>query len=316
MTAHSDHLNSNYHSQSAASKLLLNTEDYTGGIAIWGALPPVFDTKKNPLDRGVHVHARDGETRKKVIDATYCLVEVQHRDLSFIIEEDMAVMFSLASIFNSRINTIVCSNCNHYILSKDFFALIPHHEHICHHCGSLVFSDIACVSNPIITIKEHLNDGNIQRPVTIPKRSIHIEPHLYSGGVEIWGSNPSILWTAERLEESAIHVHAYNETHDRVIDNTYGQVYLGGKLLDIVMIRYLQIQYQFSEIRHRLTCINCPFCQHAQFDQGVYAVLPRQSRICQMCRLVFTTATPFISNPVIEIIKWYTECENAYKNHH
>jgi hypothetical protein len=295
--------------------LLLNTQEYGGGIAIWGALPPVFDTKKNPFDRGIHVHARLHGSRKKIIDATYSLVEVQHLTRSFIIEEDMAVMFSLASIFNLTIKPIACSNCNEYILSKGFFALIPHHEHLCTHCGSITLSESACVSNPIIAIKEHLNDGNIQRSVTIPMRSIHIEPNQCPGGVEIWGSNPSILWTADRLEESAIHVHAYNELNRRIIDNTYGEVYLGGKRLDIIMIRYLQIQQQFPEIRNHLNCIKCPSCDNAQFDQGIYAIIPQITRICQFCKLPFTTVIPSISNPVAEIINWYKELCHANNYH-
>jgi hypothetical protein len=31
---------------------------YPSGVALWGALPPVYDTTSLPVERGVHVHAR------------------------------------------------------------------------------------------------------------------------------------------------------------------------------------------------------------------------------------------------------------------
>src|ERR1700733_7654298 len=51
--------------------LTLNPSDYAGGVAIWGAVPPVFDTTQNSTERGVHVHARVADSQSKVIDGTY-----------------------------------------------------------------------------------------------------------------------------------------------------------------------------------------------------------------------------------------------------
>ena len=42
----------------AADTLALDIDKYEGGIALWGAVPPVYDTTTQPIDRGVHVHAR------------------------------------------------------------------------------------------------------------------------------------------------------------------------------------------------------------------------------------------------------------------
>ena len=33
---------------------------FEGGVALWGAVPPAYDTTTRPLDRGIHVHARLG----------------------------------------------------------------------------------------------------------------------------------------------------------------------------------------------------------------------------------------------------------------
>ena len=36
----------------------LNLDQYPGGVGLWGAVPPVYDTTRLPLDFGIHVHAR------------------------------------------------------------------------------------------------------------------------------------------------------------------------------------------------------------------------------------------------------------------
>ncbi len=51
--------------------LALDADDYEGGIALWGAVPPVYDTTRRPLDRGIHVHARKKAAKAKDMDRTY-----------------------------------------------------------------------------------------------------------------------------------------------------------------------------------------------------------------------------------------------------
>jgi hypothetical protein len=40
--------------------LMLDLDAYAGGIALWGASPPIYDTTVLPLERGIHVHAPRG----------------------------------------------------------------------------------------------------------------------------------------------------------------------------------------------------------------------------------------------------------------
>src|SRR5437667_11315195 len=46
---------------SASETFVLNLAKYLGGVALWGAVPPVYDTTRLPLDRGIHIHARRTE---------------------------------------------------------------------------------------------------------------------------------------------------------------------------------------------------------------------------------------------------------------
>ena len=62
---------------------VLSENDYPGGIGIWGAVAPIFNTAAVDEPSGIHVHARTdvGEDRK-TIDATYPAVKISHkRDL-------------------------------------------------------------------------------------------------------------------------------------------------------------------------------------------------------------------------------------------
>ena len=43
---------------SPGETMILNMDEYQGGVALWGAVPPVYDTTRLPLERGIHVHAR------------------------------------------------------------------------------------------------------------------------------------------------------------------------------------------------------------------------------------------------------------------
>jgi hypothetical protein len=284
---------SNYHS---TSHLTLNPSHFPGGIAIWGALPAVFDTTNEGFDRGVHVHARMAAASKKAIDATYELVTVNSGNASYLIDEEAAVHFTMSSIFDIHITSLDCMQCGQPLISLGYAAVVPAHEHQCLHCNYLNITAIACVLNPIMALKNKLGDGMVQRPAQIPTRAINIELMDYPGGVQIWGSNPSILWTARRLEESAIHVHAYNQAGIRVVDNTYGSVTLAGEKLDIEMIRILQIQQTLPALISQLAVVACPACGELQFDRGQHAVVAHTARTCHACANAFSHQ-PVISNP-------------------
>src|SRR5580700_3341008 len=61
---------------SAEDTLALDIDKYEGGIALWGAVPPVYDTTTQPIDRGVHVHARTTAGGEKEMDRTFRAVRV------------------------------------------------------------------------------------------------------------------------------------------------------------------------------------------------------------------------------------------------
>src|SRR6516164_10745759 len=61
---------------SVSESLTIDPREYAGGVAIWGAVPPIYDTTMKRADRGVHVHARRVADGPKEIDATFRSVEL------------------------------------------------------------------------------------------------------------------------------------------------------------------------------------------------------------------------------------------------
>ncbi|HAT9729383.1 TPA: hypothetical protein JBD73_03555 [Legionella pneumophila subsp. pneumophila] len=286
---------------SYTKNLTLNLDDYPGGVAIWGALPALFDTSNQGFDRGIHVHARLADSSKKVIDATYDHVTIISGYRIFTITEEAAVHFSMSAIFDIKITSLTCQHCSQLITSVGYAAVRPSRQHQCNHCSEITTTTSDCISNPIMLLKELIGDEQVKRPAVIPNRTIAIDPDKYSGGIQIWGSNPSIIWTAKRLEESAIHIHAYNENGKRIIDNTYGSVSLDGHKLDIEMIRVLQIQLALPNLALLLTTVYCPHCGVEQFDRGIWAVSAHNHRVCLLCKQTFISQD-VISNPAFDVL--------------
>lgn len=88
----------------------LDVSTYSGGIAVWGAVQPVYDTTRLTIDTGVHIHARDVPTGSKRVDGTYRSVILGHRDLpggDFIITEWDAIYFMVTSVFGFQTKEVL-----------------------------------------------------------------------------------------------------------------------------------------------------------------------------------------------------------------
>lgn len=287
-------------------ELSLCIDDYPGGIAIWGALPALIDTSSELFDRGVHVHARHKVDNRKVIDNTYKVVHCYYQDQYFSITESTAVSFTMSSIFNIKLVALSCVQCQSDIIPNELSAVIPGHAHTCQHCNKINYTTDYCIVNPLIKLKSLLGDHAVQRKTVIPKRSINLDVCLFKGGFQIWGSNPAILWTSPKKEESALHVHAFKEGRKRIIDNTYGEVMLDGQLLDIQAIRVLQIQHNLIQVLNKLDRVRCPRCNEAIFDTALRAVIPTTEKQCNSCHYAFKTHQ-CISNPYYDLVEKYNE---------
>ena len=288
--------------------LVLDLAKYAA-VAAWGALPSIFDTSRMKYDRGIHIHARREVNGKKCIDRTYAAVIVKVPSLlgdeSITLREEDAVAYAASAIFNKQLKSLACPKCKHVHLDADFFAVNPHAKHQCNACGREFFDDERGISNPLVVLKELLGDTSVQRQVVEVDRKLVISQKDCPGGLQLWASNPAIIWTSTRVEEAGIHVHGYDERGRRIVDDTFGYVEVDGLKLSPSAARYFMAQQSLPYLSNRLVALQCPRCKETHCDKDEWALRPHRFHVCEHCDTEF--AAPggrlTISNSFIQILE-------------
>ena len=292
-----------------AEVLNLNVAAYAGGVALWGAVPPVYDTTRQQGGCGIHVHARSVAGGEKDIDATYRSVVLNSEQIGLIVSELDAVYYMVTSVFGYAMKYVECSLCAFPHLDKDWFSVHAHRRHLCAGCGKQFRDTDRAIGNPIMRIRDILNCGDHRTKVS--KRIISIKQTDYPGGIQIWGSNEAILWTAPRDEEQGIHVHAFVGEGDKPeIDDTFSRVKIDGISLDAGKVRTLMAQNTLPHITGRITDISCPQCDEPHFDSGEDAFTPHGTHICTRCGSEFRNKGRIrntIGNPMVGLLNRLAE---------
>src|SRR5262249_39995473 len=119
-------------------------------------------------------------------------------------------------------------------------------------------------------------------------------------GVQLWASNPAVIWTAPQDEEEGIHVHTY-DGEDRIIDDTYSAVTIDNITLNPTHVRYYMAQMVLAHLAGHVTSLECPAWGPSHFDTGVLATQPHREHDCQTCGIRFpapgralTIGNPFV----------------------
>ena len=288
--------------------LSLDLEDYAGGVALWGAVPPVYDTSVQPLDRGIHVHARRAPEGVKEVDRTYRAVRVRGRgapDEGILVTELDAIYYMVSSVFGYEMRQVICTYCEYPHLDRDWFSVHPHRSHLCAGCGRHFRDTATSVGNPICGLRTALSmRPQISKP---SRKKLNIRQEDYPGGLQIWGSNPAFIWTSRRSEEEGIHVHGFEgDGPDPELDDTFGDVTIDGIRLDAVMVRTLMAQSALPHIAGRVMPISCPSCDVPQFSIGDLAFTPTVDRRCENCDHQFAARgrlRKIIANPLPAILE-------------
>lgn len=296
-----------------ADILKLDPRDYAGGIALWGAVAPIYDTTKLPIDQGVHVHARLVVHGKKEIDQTYRAVRLVNsgRDLlsdDVIVTELDGIYFMVSSIFNFKTEYVVCPLCKFPHLDKDWFSVHEHKRHLCAGCGRHFRDTKRTIGNPAAYLRE-LYPTSCQPTQKAPRR-IRLKQVEYPGGIQVWGSNPAMIWTATKTkEEYGIHIHALSKdgsTSDSDIDDTYSEVTIDGHKLDVEMVQVFMAQSALPHIKGRVLNINCPTCNKPHFDKCELAFTPHHEHWCMYCKSPFRNKGRLrntIGNPIVGLLE-------------
>jgi hypothetical protein len=280
--------------------------DLNAEVALWGAVPPVYDTTKMKPDRGIHVHIRKQSGDKK-LDKTYRTVRLIARKLparGILIEDLDAIYFMVSSIFNFRMRHIICPFCKYSHLDRDWFSIHPHGRHLCAGCGKYFRDSGISVGNPIIQIHDLL--GVRPRRTVMASHTLTISQKDYPGGIQIWGSNPAFLWTASRFEQEGIHIHAFDKNGRECINETFSEVEIDGVHLNPGQVRVLMAQKALPHIRDRVTSLICPFCDKLHFSIGSAAITPTDHHLCSICGHKFRSKgrlRKLIGNPIVAELK-------------
>jgi len=272
--------------------LTLDLDKYLGGIALWGAVPAVYDTTKQRMDRGIHVHTRLTPECSKDTDWTYRAIQLVGWGLpreGVMVNEIDAIYYMVSSIFGFPLIFVTCNHCGWPHLDKDWFSVHPHRRHLCASCGKHFHDQVRGIGNPIIGLRDAL--GLSDHKIVPAEKTLDLNQAEYPGGIQIWGSNPAFLWTQSKPEEEGIHVHAFRSDGESepTLDDTFREVTIDGYRLDPVMVRVLMAQNVMPSLEGRVRSINCTNCGHSQFDLGKAAYLPSPNHTCSECGQQFAT---------------------------
>lgn len=293
---------------------------FPGGVALWGAVEPVYNSTKLPAERGIHVHARKVAGSTKQIDETFDAVELVapadlFREEKILITGETAVAYYLCRFSGHHIEALFCSHCGTPHLDSDWFAVKPHRTHLCHNCNQLFKKNGRSISNPLEAVRLKLGDSNSSRRIRRAKSKLVIEQKAYPGGLQIWASNPAILWTAPRAEEEGIHVHAWTDIRYKPkIDGTFDAVTIDGIDLNEEYLKTFMAQNALKYLKNKVVSLECPQCSQPVFETNDKAFRPRKFHTCQFCANGFNTPLKrkiVVSNPFVSTI---SQLEEARKN--
>jgi hypothetical protein len=288
----------------------LDSEKFPGGIALWGAVAPVFDTTDEAPEYGIHVHARREINGAKDIDQTFDAVAMSNKHGLFdesqtLISGETAVSYYISRFLQRDIKHLFCINCGELHLDADYFAVKPHRQHLCHNCGRTFRADTKAVSNPIALLREQYGMLGAPHSTVRSAKKLDIHQKEFPKGIQVWASNPAFVWTSsERAEEEGIHVHAYDASGHRVHDDTYGEVILDGILLNEKQVQYYMAQSALSYLERRVVCARCPRCSTPCFETGEQGFFTHAQHACESCGTLFKPVGKLrhvVSNPFIEI---------------
>jgi transposase-like protein len=296
-----------YRDVATRNPIEIDPADYPGGVALWGAVKPVYDTSGLPPETGIHVHARGAGRDDKQIDQTFDSVVVhQRRDLldgdRILITSEVAVNYYLSRFANRELRFLRCPRCDEVHLDSGFFAVKPHRRHLCHGCGQYFNDDQKGVSNPIAGLRASpiLPISDVA-PVR-PDRPLQISQTDYPGGIQTWACNPALIWTAERPEEEGLHVHAFGAPGQIAIDETFSSVCIDGVQLNEDHVKYFMAQQALPHMSGKVVALSCPKCKHPHFDVGDKAFFPHIRHECESCDAEFSSSGRrrlVVSNPFV-----------------
>ncbi|CAJ1456841.1 unnamed protein product [Effrenium voratum] len=236
-------------------------------LGLWIGLAPALDTFNEKTAEhgrkyfyaGIHVHARKEPGGKKVIDKNFPAVRIRDRtgrfskiptegilvtspaalEYLYYMEHRCPVNAQLGKclddqkVTRSSVDLAAVVRCKHceslHEDIGDFFGENPHKKHLCGTCGRDIFGK-ANIGNPLQLFERPWRREIVGEKIDPQNKEIHIKTSEHR--LMCWPSTPALFWSRDAPEIWGIHVHGFDAEGKRVIDDTYGTVYVDGKKLD------------------------------------------------------------------------------------
>lgn len=286
----------------------LDLDVYRGRVALWGAVPAIYDTTCNQMDRGIHVHARTDRTGRKVIDQTFGGVTICGNGIpqkGIRISGMEAIYFMISSVLGFTIARVVCSYCGASHLDEGSYCVSPRRVRKCGRCSNVFASDPTVIANPIGSLQEQFGTQHMD-PV-LSGKELDIKQSQFVGGIQIWGSNSAFFRTDGGAEEYGIHVHAFRgKCEEPSIDDTFSKVIVDGVALHCEAVRLLMAQQVIPHLRGRIVSSICPNCKNDQISTGRSSYTLTSVHECVKCHESFVLSPDgcgVVCNPSVSQIE-------------
>jgi hypothetical protein len=284
-------------------KLKLGLKDYPGGLGIWAAVSPIYDTVgfSGQQDIGVHIHGRKLPRGEKELDDTFDVIvlEIDGGSGSVKIDRANAIAFTFSTLGGLKTSALKCTRCDTLHLDEGYLAMHRHHKHICRLCGKELHTKTPSIGNPLAIVGQSLLRSDSTSVKT--EQVLEIKQSDFAGGIRLWTShNPAVVMLPGRQEVEGVHIHCYEKSGARVVDGTFKHINIDGIIIESEQARLFTIQANIEMLLNCIVSENCPYCGEPHFDIGENAWEPHTVHTCYHCTKSFSVASyENISNPLL-----------------
>ena len=184
--------------------------------------------------------------------------------------------------------------------------MTPRSERICPACHTTFQDTEQAVANPF-RLARRTRMGEAPHRLIDPSKAMEIAQADYGHGVQIWGPEEALVYTAPavEIEIGGMHAHLYAETFDEAnpaVEDNFLAATIDGVTLDPRMMRLFMSQRLAPELRLAVRAFDCPACGAAHFDDGRDGCTPHLDHECHNCGHRFAApgeAGPTIGNPIL-----------------
>jgi len=185
---------------------------------------------------------------------------------------------------------VMAMRCAHQLASAD----IARHDSAARALGRLASTFPAQIE----ALNRYRSHG--EPAITVQNVSVGTRQSADPGGMQIWASNPALVWTSARPEEAGLHIHLYDSQGNIAVDDTFDCVTVDGIELNESHVQYHMAQQALPHLSDKVVSLTCPRCDNPHFDMGESAFFPHSEHSCENCQEKFVSKGRrklVISNP-------------------